>query len=458
MQLAKCQVLHDDDPQEELPVMAMEGASTTTSTTGMDQLTDSLAAAKMVDNNNNNNNNNSTRSKPAEGVAKKPTKAENNAALMLEDKIIHVKDNAERIHSEAVSTEEEPIASRTDESETLAAASRSEESTQLPANNSASHSEALEEEEDDSERHFLTAEEADTVHTRNNHHYNTDHTHASNSYSGSGPFDGGHAYHHSSSSSHDEEIPVMAAAVHHDTHDDYPTVDAIPVHVNEYLYADDHDDDNEAYAREDSNHDHASRRHLPAAAPVAEHATPVMPSRRSSASSSSHKSQPPSSSGRRNRGPTPNNNRRNHQYNDPHARILISVQPGLKVHLRRVPEVQHALKEDYYQIQPCDQCHAHIAVIANAALVCCPLCSHMTLLVGDVVPVGRHFSVEPAHRRHGLGLGLTWETMKIVHRELYPPKLLPKRRTSSSGSSRRHTPPPRPPQHHQQQQQQRNHY
>ena len=107
-------------------------------------------------------------------------------------------------------------------------------------------------------------------------------------------------------------------------------------------------------------------------------------------------------------------------HQDPYALIMIDVAKGLQVPLRRVREVQTALTKDFYMTSACPHCTRKIAVIANAAFVACPLCDTISPLQGDIVPVGQTFRIEPAHRRHGLGLGMTWQTMKQVHEELYP--------------------------------------
>jgi len=97
------------------------------------------------------------------------------------------------------------------------------------------------------------------------------------------------------------------------------------------------------------------------------------------------------------------------------------VEPGLRVQLRRTPEVQAALIRDYYMTLSCPNCRRNIAVIANAAFVACPDCDEISSLPGDIVPVGRMFPREPERRRYGLGLGMTWQTLQKIHQELFTP-------------------------------------
>ncbi|CAB9516175.1 expressed unknown protein [Seminavis robusta] len=103
----------------------------------------------------------------------------------------------------------------------------------------------------------------------------------------------------------------------------------------------------------------------------------------------------------------------------PDETIFIHVKPNLRVPLRRVPDVLQALAQHYYDTPNCPCCNKQVAVVADAAFLHCPICNEISPLFGNIWPVG-NFPEEPEYHRLGLGLGMTWETMKKVYQEMFP--------------------------------------
>jgi hypothetical protein len=88
--------------------------------------------------------------------------------------------------------------------------------------------------------------------------------------------------------------------------------------------------------------------------------------------------------------------------------VMVEIAPGVSTHLRRKQETVQAVRDGFFAPIHCFSCRLLLFCIADVCYVVCPECKVVSPLEDNPAAKGHHAIIG---RRHGLGLGITEETL-----------------------------------------------